>query len=243
MSQKKLRIIHIEDEKDARITLKKMVEKFITNAEVINFATTLEEGISLVENEKFDLLFLDLQLPDGNGFYIAEKYTSITSKTILTTADDSRGIDALKKGITDYLVKPYTINELQESIEKFRLKITNSKNIKAPITDNEKLAIPDINGIRFVNFKHIIRLESDGNYTRIFLQNESKDLYVSKTLKTFETLLAEKKFLRVHQSHLINFNFIYRLNKLDGGNVELIDGTIIKTSASGRKILKSQLGL
>ena len=242
MLQKKLKIIHIEDESDARITLNKMVEKFINNAEVISTASNLENGLKLVENETFDLLFLDLNLPDGDGFYIVEKHQNIASKTILTTADDTKGIKAVKNSVADYLVKPYSIRGLQMAIDKHLNKITLEKSISIKNKEN-RIAIPDINGVQIININNIIRLQSDGNYTYIILNNNQEKLYVSKTLMFFEKSLTGKGFIRIHRTHLINETFIYRVNKTNGGSVELVDGTSIKTSINGRKLLKEKFEL
>lgn len=239
MSRNKIRIIHVEDEKNARDGMAKIIELFIENAELVGAAESLSKALPLIETVEFDLLFLDLNLTDGDGFFVLDKFPEIAIKTIFTTADDTKGIKALKYGILDYLIKPYTVTDIQNSVNKISQRLNNEK--EELLFDN-KIKVHDVNGVELISIDKIIRFESDANYTKIHLI-DGEQKYVSKTLKVFYETTIGKGFIRVHQSHLVNAKFIVRINKIDGGSVTLSDGTIIKCSSSGRELIKKVLGV
>lgn len=243
MSQRKLKIIHIEDEPEALKLLEGIVKKFLPEAEYYASAATLVDGRTIIETNDFDLLFLDLQLSDGYGMSLVKEYPEIVNKTILCTADDSKGIEAIKSGVFYYILKPININEIIEIVKKY-----SDSYLKSPQEDDginlldTKLIIRDTNGAEIIPVHTIVRLESEINYTHIHLKSGEKIL-VSKTLKVFEDTLPKFSFIRIHRSHLINVDFIKRVNKNGGGSVELINGDLFKLSDKGRVELKEKLNI
>lgn len=241
MYQENLNIILVEDEPKALKMLQKMLEQYVPNCTVLATAKNLAQAIEVCQ-QNLDLIFLDLNLPDGNGFDLLKAMPHDAKKIILTTAEDEHGIKALKLGIKDYLVKPYTIEDIQEAILNYRKDYQAEKKGDALVLKDGKLCVPDTNGMQFISTDDIVRVESDKNYSTIIL-SEQKEILVSKTLKLFANVLTSNGFLRLHQSHLVNTNFIKRLNNADGGFVELKNGDKIPVSASGKISLKEYFGL
>ncbi len=239
MSLNKVRIIHVEDEKDAQVSFRKVIELFIENAEIVGTAATLADGLKIINQIEFDLLFLDLNLSDGDGFFIVEKRPEIAQKVVLTTANETYGIRGVKAGVLDYILKPYTIADVQGAVNRV---YQPSKDIAKKEVLNEKIQLPDMEGVQLVDLNEIVRIESDRNYAKVILNNGEKK-YVSRTLKAFEESLESKGFIRVHQSHLVNSAYIVRVNKSDRGSVELSNSDIIKCSLSGKRALKNALGI
>lgn len=243
MSQRKVKIIHIEDEPEAQRLLKGIIDKYIPEAEYIACASNLEEGLVLIRNAEFDLLFLDIQLSDGDGMSLIQKHTELASKTILCTADDTKGIEAVKNGIFYYILKPINIHEVIEIIKRYHAKLSTDENDNTEVNLLEnKLIIPDINGLEIIPIQSIIRMEAEQNYTHVYLSSGEK-IFASKTLGFFEEILYKFSFVRIHRSHLINVDFIKRINKNDGGSVELTTGEVFKVSGSGKNALREKLHL
>ncbi|MCB9198637.1 MAG: response regulator transcription factor [Flavobacteriales bacterium] len=241
MSQSKLKIIHIEDEPQAREVVLGFVNRFLSEeVDYMGSAASLEEAGLLLSSCDFDIILLDVQLKDGSGLELIDKFPNLAASTILCTSDDTKGIEAVKKGIFDYLLKPLNILELKESLAKYKNKMATIPSEIGVVQG--KLMVPDINGVEIVPFEQIVYLESDRNYTSIYLSNGSH-LYVSKTMKYFEELLDSSTFLRIHKSNVVNVNFIKRINKTEGGSVELQDGRYLKLSPTGKELLKSRFKL
>lgn len=244
MSQKILRIIHIEDERDARKLFQGIIEKFFPKKTELVSAETYIEGKELLEKEDFDLIFLDIQLRNRNGMDLLDDFPYIAPKTILCTANVSRGVEALNKGIFYYLVKPINVQEVIDVMNKFiekREKDTQEELTNSNVSFLEgKLVIHDTKGFEIICIDDIIRLEAAINYTKILLQS-GEVILATKNLKTFESQLDRKSFIRVHRSHLVNATFIKRINKGEiGGSIELLNGEEIKVSESGRNELKER---
>lgn len=249
MSEKVIKIVHIEDEPEALRLLKGIVDKYIPNAEYIASASNLVDGLELINTVEFDLLFLDLQLPDGSGFSLIQNNLNIAKKVVLCTADETKGIEAIKLGVFYYILKPISINEVIEVIQKrYTQTVDNSpapQQVKQEVEINlleNKIILPDINGVEIIPIQTIIRLEADQNYTNVYLVSGEK-IVASKTLGSFEDMLKRYPFIRIHRSNLINADYIKRINKNEGGSVELTTGEILKVSESGRAAIKERLKL
>lgn len=242
MYQKKLRILHVEDEADAVVAMSKLVDLFVENATISDTANTIKEAIDKIDKGDFDVIFLDLNLPDGDGFDIVKSRKDLSNRIILTTADESYGIQALKAGVLDYILKPYSAEDIQDAVNKVISNETKEDTQEPLNLLHDKVRVPDINGVQLVSVSDILRFESDRNYTKIFLQDGSS-LYASKTLKFFEDSLDNRGFIRIHQSHLVNSKFIARVNKAGRGNVELVNGESINCSLAGKNLLKKSLGI
>jgi two-component system, LytTR family, response regulator len=239
-----IRAIVIDDEKASRDTLKGMLNRYCKNVEVVAEADGYQTGIDEIKNHPPDVVFLDIQMPDGSGFRLLEDVGEINFEIIFTTAYDQYAVKAIKYAALDYLLKPVIPDDLINAVSKVEQKKNTgqiNKNIRVLI-DNithkeepKKLVLSTFENIYVVSVEDIIRCESDDCYTHFYFVNH-KTLLVSKTLKEIEKLLSEEEnFIRPHRSHLINVKFIKTIHKYDGGFINMSDGAQIPVSRRKRE--------
>lgn len=232
-----MRVIIIEDELQAIVALKQEISSNLKEVEVCGDASTLKDAKALIKKVNPDLVFLDIQLKDGNGFDLLKDIGDYTFEVIFTTAYSQYALDAIKISALDYLLKPIDTNELitavnkvqRNSIQDTQLKLQNFAYNQFINPLNKKIAIPTSKGVCLHELENIIRLQSDGNYTAIYLI-DGKKLMVAKILREFEDLLINLGFKRIHHSHIINLNHLESYNNKDGGYVVLNDKTTLPVS-------------
>lgn len=234
------RVIIIDDEEGARESLSNLLEKYVEKVKVVAKAENIASALEKITKYKPELVFLDIEMPFGSGFELLERMKPIDFNIIFVTAYDHYALKAIKFSALDYLLKPVDIDELKASVKKHRDRSGENTgesynnlldNLKAD-DQEKKLGIPDSHGISFLKINDIIRCESDGNYTRIFMR-EGKPILASKTLGEYEHLLEGESFFRVHRSHLVNLLHIKKYFKGDGSYIQLSDDT--KVDVSRRK--------
>lgn len=180
-------------------------------------------------------------LGDGTGFDVLEIHPNLSSKIIFVTASDEFAIKAFKFAAIDYILKPYSNEDLSNAINKAKIQIKPDKeqltvlkqSINQPNQRPKKISLSTSDKIIVVNLDDIIRCKSDNNYTEFFLIDNQKIL-VGKTLKYFADMLKEFDFIRVHQSHLINTQYIKEFIKSDGGYLVLKNKKTIPVSVRKR---------
>ncbi len=247
-----IKAVIIDDEVPNVENLQNMLEKWCACIQVTGTATGAAEGIEVIKRVKPDLLFLDIQMPDGSGFDVLRAFSGIDFEVIFVTAYDQYGIQAIKFSALDYLLKPIDVFQLQEATakarEKLMVKVQNQnisnllEYIRKAQTDFPKIALPTSEETHFVAVNRILRCEASSNYTTFYIRDQIPVL-VSKTLKEFEELLAPHGFLRVHQSHLVNFMFVRSLLKEDGGVLVLDNGEKVPVSRQNlEKVKKALMG-
>lgn len=236
-----LKAVIIDDIEQARITLKKDIEVYAPDVQVIGEASGVIEGVKLLRTLQADVVFLDIQMQDGSGFDLLDLIQDIQFRIIFITASDAHAIKAFRYAAIDYLLKPVDPDELKLAIEKLKEKSISenekykllNESLKAGQKHQSKLALHTQEKIHVVNISDIVRCESNVNYTE-FHFGDGKKLVVTKTLKEFEDLLVDHGFFRVHQSHLINTAFIKEFIKADGGSIRMENNHIIPVSTRKR---------
>lgn len=234
-----IRTIIIDDEPNNVDTLKQLLLKYCPAIEVVGVAENAQSGREVILNMQPDLVFLDIEMPYGNAFELLNNLSVINFEIIFVTAFDNYAINAIKYSALDYLLKPVNIKELQAAVQKAgdRIKYKNISqkidtllfNLNVAKPGLQKVALPTLEGLVFVNIKELVWLEARGSYTVIYMENKQK-ITVSRTLKEFEDILPEDNFSRIHQSYIINHNFIKKYNRGRGGTIEMDDGTVIEVS-------------
>lgn len=244
-----IKALIVEDEKNSQLLLKALVEEYCKGVQIVAIAGSVAEALQMIAEHKPDLVFQDIELPDGDGFQVLEKVPKLDFDVIFTTAYDQYAVKAFKFSATDYLLKPIDVEELQTAVARVVEKhealpkaetpqpIATKENleflvqqIRNPNQTLKRIVLPTATGFTVVNPDDIIRCESDRNYTYIFLADKRRIL-VSKTIKEYEEMLEEHNFFRIHQSHLINLHYLKNYIRGRGGQVELTEGTIIDVSA------------
>ena len=208
---------------------------------IIGKAKSVVEAAKLLRKNVPDILFLDIMLGDGTGFDVLEIFPNLRSKIIFVTASDEFAIRAFKFAAIDYVLKPYSDQELNSAITKATQQIQPAKeqlsvlkdSITTPNQRPKKISLHTLDKIIVVDLDEIVRCESDNNYTTFFFQDGNKTL-VTKTLKFFSDMLKEYQFLRVHQSHLVNIKYIKAFMKSDGGYLILKDKNTVPVSVRKR---------
>ena len=236
MGSMKTKAIIIDDEKQARVSLAHDLSYYCKSIEIIGEADSVKSAVNMIHQLSPDLIFLDVELRDGNGFNILEQIGDKKIKVIFTTAYDKFAIRAFKFSAVDYLLKPIDANELVEAVKKTE-SISDESELKASLKTlventksrqplNEKIVLHTSEGSQIAKINNIIRLESERNYTKLFFLDE-KPLLVAKTLKEFEDLLKEHQFERTHQSHLVNMNQVKKYVNRDGGYLLMTDNSSV----------------
>lgn len=244
----KLNCIIIDDEPKCVEVLSLMLRELHSDIHILDTADSAKKGLSVIEKHKTELhlLFLDIQMPGGDGFSLLQQLPEINFKIIFTTAYDQFAIKAIKFSALDYLLKPIDLKELNLALEKSRSiqemhtqshiqQVTTMARQKTPF---EKLAIASLTEIKFIYLDKIRYLESDNNYTSIYTDHQQR-LVSSKSIGYYEELLEESDFYRINNSYIVNLKKIERFIKGKTGSVVLEDGKELTVSASRReKLLK-----
>jgi len=192
--------------------------------EVIGTAKSVVEAAKLLRKISPDILFLDIMLGDGTGFDLLEIVPNLTSKVIFVTASDEFAIRAFKFAAIDYILKPYSEEELATAIERAKSQLQPNaeqmdvlkETLAAGATATQKITLHSSDKIVVVELKDIIRCESDNNNTIFYIQDGQK-FFITKTLKYYSDMLKNSGFLRVHQSHLVNLEYVMAYVKTEGG--------------------------
>ncbi|NLR80082.1 LytR/AlgR family response regulator transcription factor [Chitinophaga eiseniae] len=239
-----LKAIIVDDEQHCIDALQTMLQKKCPGVNVVGWAKSVAEAKGLIDELQPDLVFLDVEMPYQNGFELLKLFEKVHFDVIFTTAYEQYALKAIKFNALDYLLKPFSVKELQDALEKCKEKKNNRgmketggvspmdvflQNMKTLQQTHKKIALPTINGLVFMPVQNIVRCESTGNYTRIFF-TDKKNLMVSRPLKEFEELLSDVDFFRVHNSHLINMQQMQSYIQGEGGFALMSDGTQVEVS-------------
>jgi two-component system LytT family response regulator len=242
----------VDDESKGRASLKKLCEKYVPDLKIEGLADSVATAKKIIDRADPDLVFLDIRMPVEDGFELLKKYDDVPFDVIFTTAFDQYAIKAFKFSAIDYLLKPISIQELQDAVEKVRKKKekaskkaegnSNLAMLKENLVSGsfDKIALPTTEGFSFVKREDIMRCEASGNYTIFFLENKTKYI-ITKTLKHYEEMLTEYGFFRVHKSHLINLTYVQKFIRGKQGYVQMSDGKNIEVSTRKREDLLKRL--
>lgn len=234
-----MKTIIIEDEMNVREGFIKLLNAFCPEIEIVATADTVESGIAVIENTDFELIFLDINLPDGSGFDLIHRLKVRDFHLIFVTAYNQYALDAFKISAVDYLLKPVSPDLLIKAVEKVKsytsvndtesqFTILKEKTISEP-NQNSKIILKDLESMHIIKVKEIIYCEADGSYTRFHLTNET-EIITSLNLRQYEDILRPYQFLRPHHSYLVNIHHIKSLKKSDGSSLLMSNGSLVPVS-------------
>jgi len=245
-----INLLIVDDERKAREALRSVVQSYDPSIS-IHEAEGVSSAMRIIEDHKPDIILLDIQLSDGTGFELLKKIQPVTARVIFITAFEEYAVRAFRFSAVDYLMKPINPAELKSALDKalsavekdsFELRMkTLLGNMNQVSKEQKKIVLKTAEQIFVIGIKDIVHLESDKNYTFFFIA-DGKKILVSKTLKEYEELLSAYGFIRVHQSHLINIDYIDRYDKREGGFVVMKDQSSIPVSSRKKEDLIDLLG-
>ena len=229
----------IEDEYSNRFLLKTFISKYTPNVKIVGEAESVNAGIKLIQNEDLDLIFLDIELTDGNGFEVLNKINQGSVLVVFLTGFKKYAIKAIKHSAFDYLLKPLLISDLKKVIKRATTRIKEKKLLEK-LYDNptekltaSKILIKENNKVKVVRTDTIIFIKSVGNYSQIHLE-QGEMIMAHHTLIHYEKELPPF-FFRVHKSYLINMKQIISWEAERSGEIVLSDSTKIPLSSRRKK--------
>jgi len=240
-----IKTVIVEDSRLARNELKELIKQY-PEIELVGEAENVDEGVELIEESKPDLLFLDINMPEKDGFELLEMLNEVPI-TVFTTAYDEYAIKSFEYNALDYLLKPISEKRFTLAMDKVKTKLaTTVEENSAPIerlTGNSQIFIKDGEKCWLVKIGEISLLEIVGNYTRVFFQEERPMLY--KSLNQVEEKLPEKYFFRANRQQIINTNFIQNVVPWFNGKLKLTmnNGEEVEVSRRQSYLFKDRMSL
>mgnify|MGYP003624434286 CR=1 FL=1 len=244
-----LRILLVDDELDALEALEWKLNNYIDNIEITTCSSPIK-AIDIINNDKPDVVFLDIQMPEMDGFTMIEKVENRDFNLIFTTAHDEFALKAIKVSAIDYLLKPVDKDELLISMEKIKKSKKGEDILENKLQfllnnindNNDKINISADGKVYLLERDDVIMLKSDKSYTTIYLKSE-QEIVVSKTLKDVEKKFLFPQFYRVHNSYLINLNHVKEYLKGLGGELIMTNGLTASISRNRKAELFKKLYL
>jgi two-component system, LytTR family, response regulator len=236
----------IDDEIVSLEALQLKIQKASHEIEVIKLFSSAAEAARQIEKLTPDVVFLDVEMPEMDGFNFLSAFPNRSFEVVITTAHSEYAIQAVRQSAIDFLLKPFSINELSDTAKRLTEKITNKRKAERSTLQKlnaqfDKIPIPSVRGIYFLPVKDILYLTSEGNYTTIFLENKQK-IVSSRNLGDYEIILENLPFFRIHHSTLINLGHIREYLRGEGGSVLLTDGTELDVSKRKKKEFLEAIG-
>jgi two-component system LytT family response regulator len=246
-----MNVLIIDDESKARSLLSTILKECTTELATLLEASTLLEGIELIKNNKIDVLFLDIEMPQHSGLELFDfiPVESVNFEIIFTTAYSEYAIKAFEFSAIDYLLKPLRPSKVKEALEKASKSLSQNQlqqrlvELKNSLSSDKfsKLALPVEDGVLFIKLDEIYVLEADAMYTNFHLTKNRKIL-ISKPMKYFSDLLESKElFYKPHRSYLVNLKYLQKVVKKDGTYIEMENEMRIPVSKEKRDELISLL--
>lgn len=233
----KIKALIVDDEPNARSLLQNFIIDHCPEIEIIDQAEDIRTAVKIINKNEIDLVFLDVEMPNENGFALFDYFNKPAFETIFCTAYSQYALHAFEVSAVDYILKPIGIAKLKEAVEKVATKrlqqptTTSIAVLKENLSQSKirKIGIHIGDGIVFMDLDDILYFEADGSYTTIHHKN-GKDLAVKK-IKHFEDLLAsDMRFFRIHRSYFVNITLIKKYSKKDGLSVTYDDRTLLPVS-------------
>ncbi|UJH66534.1 LytTR family DNA-binding domain-containing protein [Allomuricauda sp. SCSIO 65647] len=240
----KISAVIVEDSRLARNELKELIKEH-KEIELKGEAENVDLGFELIQKELPDLLFLDINMPEKDGFELLEMLDEVPI-TIFTTAFDEYAIKSFEYNALDYLLKPINPKRFAQAIDKARAKLEGKQESKADtrkLNESSQIFIKDGEKCWLVKIGDISHFEIVGNYTRVYFEDERPMLY--KSLNQIEEKLPEQAFFRANRQQMVNTNFIEQVVPWFNGKLKLTmkNGDEIEVSRRQSYLFKDRMSL
>jgi two-component system LytT family response regulator len=243
-----IKALIVDDEVNNSELIFNLLSKFCPEIEICGIANSVHSAYRSIEEMKPDLVFLDIEMPDGTGFDLLSYFDKIDFKVIFITAHSEFAIEAFKVAAIDYILKPLSpvtlisaVKKANELISKEELnqKVKTLLNQITPAQIEKKIVLKTMERIYALDSHEIIRFESEGSYTTVFC-SDGKKIVVSKLIKEFDEMLSNQNFIRVHQSHLINMKYFFCFEKIDN-QIIMKDKSSVPVSSRKKELLLNMI--
>jgi two-component system LytT family response regulator len=231
--------IIVDDEHANRELMQNLLQVHCPSVKITGTADSVATAYEEIINKKPNLVFLDIQMPHGNGFQLLEKFNEIFFDIIFVTSFDQYAINAIKFSALDYLLKPIDIDELKFAVDKALKKVEKENKFKLyenllnninPNSSDKKMAVRVKNDTIFIQMSSVSYMQADGNYSNIHLISGGK-YYISKTLKEIDEFTADLKgFIRINKSVIINSSQCSKYQKGEIATLSLKTGETFEIS-------------
>lgn len=246
----KYKAIIVDDEYRVRDVFMNLLNHYCSEIEIVGQADNINDAYNLILKEKPQVVFLDIEMPHGNGFELLQKFIKPPFEVIFVTSYGHYAIRAIKYSALDYILKPVMVSDLQGAIIRLKERIeekNESENFSIlqenlnPMHLNKRIVVQTKNKTQYLYFNEILYLEADGNYTTIYLENSK--IYVAKTLKEYDDLLCdgESPFSRIHKTYIVNTNFIEKIHQGESNSVVLKNNTNLEVSRRKKQELLEKM--
>ncbi|MEO8862380.1 MAG: LytTR family DNA-binding domain-containing protein [Ginsengibacter sp.] len=241
-----IKTILIDDEMHCLKTLEILLKEYCANVQVLQKCSDPATGLKAIEMYKPDLVFLDIEMPQMNGFEMLDRLPQVNFALIFTTGYDQYAIKAFHFSALDYLLKPMEPKELINAVKKveehrhlpmpeqFEMLLKKINGINSGFN---KIAVPTAEGFELIPAADVVYFEADDNYTHIFLKNKNK-IVACRTLKKIEEQIQDYNiFVRVHKSYMVNLNEVVRYVRGEGGYLVMSDNSSVSVSRTRKDTL------
>jgi two-component system LytT family response regulator len=244
----KLDIIIVDDEADARSLLRSMLRDLKPTVNIVAEASSVQQAIAVIEFHKPQLVLLDVELSDGNGFDVLNTLEKQYFHVIFITGYDHYALKAFRYSAVDYLLKPLHQEQLIQAIEKVRdlrapemEKLNHFQSqIANPHMPPKQLVVSHNQGYTFVKLDDILKIEASGSYVYFHLSNGQKML-ANYNLGYYEEFLPEEHFFRAHKSYIVNLDHVKHYESGRGGNLVLTDNSKVEVAQRRKPLLLDYL--
>ncbi len=246
MPMEPLKAILVDDERDSREVLAAYLGKYCPEVSLKGMGASVAEGLELIKAIQPDVVFLDVEMPFGNGFDLLEQVDAVDFETVFVTAFSHYAVKALNLSAAFYILKPIEIDELVQAVQKIvaqrqsaaptQLTRVLIENLQAANHQGQKVVLPLLDGFEVVAVPDVVRIEANDNFSDFYLTDGTHRM-ICRTLKHYEETLATCGFLRVHKSHIVNLQHVKRYKKGKGGQLHMVDGAVVEVSPARKKDL------
>lgn len=246
-----MKILIVDDEPEARELLKFILQEK-DGLQVVGMAGNVDEALLLLHEVKPDLVFLDIQMPEKDGFQFVEhvKKGKHEPGIIFVTAFDNYAIQAIRNSVFDYIMKPVRQEEILQAVDRYRKSNEEGRSgdLQALLevmkrSEPGKIKINTRSGYSLIHPRDIIYCQADGNYTHMQMTHGNSEM-TTQNLGSIESLLQHGSFFRVSRSYLVNLNFLSRVDRkanlciLESGE----ESFTVKIPPQKIKLLESNFG-
>lgn len=236
-----MKVIIVDDEKNARLALRGILEENFPEVTILDECIDVPTAVKSIHKHQPDLVFLDISMPGYSGLELFKflDESEIRFKVVFVTAYSEYAVNAFELSAADYILKPVRLEALQRALNKVKEnKINNIRVLQENLEEPhyKKVALQTGDGLTFLLLENILYLKADGSYTH-FITTDNKKITVTKKIADFERLEQMGSFLRIHRSHLINYNRIQKIMKQDGGTVVMDNGDMLSISTDKKQQL------